>query len=302
MELTKDPDGAYSKLISLQETEKEAEVQNVATDPDRPESISYSSNQRFSHLQTISQVGNSGHHSFSVSHALSTTIVPLETSGGEVELPPLGTSQQPPPPKVPLRRLAYLNKPEIPVLFIGTMAAVVNGAILPLFGLMVAKMVNTLYEPADELHEDSKFWALIFVVLGVSSFLIFPTRSYFFSIAGEKLVKRVRLMCFEKIIRMEVSWFDETENSSGALAAKLSTNAATVRGLVGDALGLLVQNIATAIGGLVIAFQANWSLALIILGLLPLLGLNGYLQMKFIQGFSADAKVCSQLFPLNFGV
>ena len=100
-------------------------------------------------------------------------------------------------------------------------------------------------------------------------------------------------MCFEKIIHMEISWFDEAEHSSGALGARLLTDASSVRALVGDALGLIVQNIATAITGLVIAFSACWQLALVILALVPLLALNGYFQLKFLQGFSADAKVCS---------
>ena len=38
--------------------------------------------------------------------------------------------------EVPLRRLTYLNKPEIPVLLLGAIAAVVNGLILPLFGVL----------------------------------------------------------------------------------------------------------------------------------------------------------------------
>ena len=49
---------------------------------------------------------------------------------------------------------------------------------------------------------------------------------------------------------MEVSWFDEPENSSGAIGARLSADAASVRALVGDALGLLVQNFATVLAGL----------------------------------------------------
>lgn len=102
-------------------------------------------------------------------------------------------------------------------------------------------------------------------------------------------------MCFKKVVYMEVSWFDKAENSSGALGARLSLDAASVRGLVGDALALLVENITTAIARLVIAFTENWILALIILVLLPLVGVNGYLQIKFLKGFSADTKVCSKL-------
>ncbi|MCI81571.1 ABC transporter B family member, partial [Trifolium medium] len=49
---------------------------------------------------------------------------------------------------------------------------------------------------------------------------------------------------------MDVGWFDKTENSSGALGARLSTDAASIRMLVGDALGLLVQDISTVITAL----------------------------------------------------
>jgi ATP-binding cassette subfamily B (MDR/TAP) protein 1 len=100
-------------------------------------------------------------------------------------------------------------------------------------------------------------------------------------------------MCFEKMVHMEVGWFDEPEHSSGAIGARLSADAATVRGLVGDSLSQLVQNIASAVAGLVIAFVACWQLAFVILVLLPLIGLNGFIQMKFLKGFSSDAKVYS---------
>ncbi|KAK7264795.1 hypothetical protein RJT34_32406 [Clitoria ternatea] len=290
-ELIKDPNGAYSQLIRLQEINRSE--QNVI-DRDKPDSIAYSgrhSSQRSSFLRSISQeslgAGNSGRHSFSASFGVPTTVGFVEPASGEAQDPP---SKVPSPPEVPLYRLAYLNKPEIPVLLLGTITAVICGTILPVFGLLLSKMISIFYEPAHELRKDSKVWALVFVALGVVSLLVFPCRFYFFGVAGGKLIKRIREMCFEKVVHMEVSWFDETEHSSGAIGARLSTDAASVRALVGDALGLLVQNIATAIAGLVIAFESSWQLALVILALVPLLGANGYVQFKFLKGFSADAK------------
>ncbi|WVZ12254.1 hypothetical protein V8G54_016784 [Vigna mungo] len=96
-------------------------------------------------------------------------------------------------------------------------------------------------------------------------------------------------MCFEKVVHMEVSWFDEAEHSSGAIGARLSSDAAAVRALVGDALGLLVQNVATVVGCLVIAFEASWQLALIVLALAPLLGLNGYKLYEEASQVASDA-------------
>ncbi|KAJ9696842.1 hypothetical protein PVL29_008847 [Vitis rotundifolia] len=300
-ELLKDPEGAYSQLIRLQEVNKESE--NQATDAqDRPDgSIEFGrqSSQRMSFLRSISRgssgPGNSSRHSFSVSFGLPTGIGLPDNAVADAEA--AHSSEQ--HPEVPIRRLAYLNKPEIPVLLLGTVAAIVNGTILPIFGVLISSVINTFFEPPHELRKDSKFWAIIFLVLGVVSFLAFPARTYLFSVAGCKLIQRVRSMCFEKVVHMEVGWFDQPEHSSGAIGARLSADAATIRALVGDALAQVVQNAASAVAGLAIAFEASWQLALIVLALIPLIGLNGYVQIKFLKGFSADAKVCPELIQKN---
>ena len=257
----------------MQELSKESE-QNAVSDQDKPE---------------IPRVDSGGHSSKQVSTAIST----MEAAFAEPRAPPSAPSHK--KMEGSLRRLAYLNKPEIPVLLVGSIAAVANGLILPIFGLILSMVIKTFYEPPHELRKDSGFWALMLVVLGLATALLLPLRTYFFAVAGCKLIKRIRLMCFEKVVQMDISWFDKTENSSGAIGARLSADASSVRGLVGDTLALLVQNTATAIAGLVIGFQASWQLSLITLVLLPLIGLNGYVQIKFISGFSADTKVSSKL-------
>ncbi|CAL5362571.1 unnamed protein product [Camellia sinensis] len=214
-ELIQDPEGAFCQLLRLQELSKDSEQKN-ADDQDGPEIIVDSgrhSSQRVS-LRSLSQgssgIGNSSRHSFSILFGVPTAINFLEKTTAEPTTPASATLQAV-VPQVPLRRLAYLNKPEIPMLIIGSAAAVIHGLIMPIFGF-------------------------------------------------------------------------------GAISARLSGDATLVRNLVGDSLALIVQNAATAIVGLVIAFQANRLLALIILVMVPLIGLNGYIQAKFLSGFSADAK------------
>ncbi|KAK7337590.1 hypothetical protein VNO77_18172 [Canavalia gladiata] len=288
IELTRDPEGAYSQLIRLQEgTKKESEE---TTDDQKKKEICSESltklSQRRSLRRSGSSLGSSSRHSFSVSFGLPT--------GVNVPDPERESSQpkeQSLQVEVPLRRLASLNKQEIPVLLIGCVAAIANGAIFPIFGVLLSSVIKTFFEPFPEMKKDSQFWSLMFVTLGLVSLVAIPARGYFFSMAGSKLIQRIRLICFEKVINMEVGWFDETENSSGAIGARLSADAASVRALVGDALGLLVQNIATALAGVIIAFIASWQLAFIVLVLVPLIGMNGYIQMKFMKGFSADAKM-----------
>ncbi|KAB1200429.1 ABC transporter B family member 4 [Morella rubra] len=294
-ELLKDPEGAYSQLIRLQEEKKES---NHAADDQNKRDISMESfsqsslrqrSQRASILQSISRgsSGNSSRHSYSVQFGVPTGFDVTDPAVSEPDIASVAPKKS---PDVPIRRLAYLNKPEIPVLLIGTVAATISGVILPIFGLLVSRIIKTFYEEPHQRRKDSKFWSLMFIVLGITAFLSAPIRSYFFAVAGSKLIQRIRSMCFEKVVHMEVAWFDEPENSSGAIGARLSADAATVRALVGDALAQIVQGMASVVAGLVIAFSASWELALIILALVPLLGINGYVQRRSMRGFSADAK------------
>ncbi|ONI23043.1 hypothetical protein PRUPE_2G166500 [Prunus persica] len=257
-ELIMDPEGAYSQLIRLQEMSSVSE-QTAVNDHERLSSVDSRrhSSQRFSNLRSISRgssgSGNSNRHSFSITYGVPTAVDSLETASVGRDIPASASSRG--PPEVSLRRLAYLNKPEILVLLLGTIAAAVNGAILPIFSILLSSVIKTFYKPPPQLRKDSKFWALIFIVLGVVAFIAVPARQYFFAVAGCNLIKRVRSMCYEKVVYMEVSWFDDPEHSSGAIGARLSTDAASLRGMVGDALGL-----------------------------------TGYVQVKFLKGFSADAK------------
>lgn len=230
--------------------------------------------------------GNSSHHSFTVPFGLHDG-----PNVGELKRDDEAAILKKKSHYVPLLRVANLNKPEIPILLLGTLAAALNGVILPIFGILLSSMIKTFYEPRAKLRADTKFWAFIFVALAATALLVYPLRSYIFSIAGSRLIQRIRALSFEKLVYMEMSWFDEKEHTSGALGARLSADAVALRSLVGDALGLAVQNIATAVAGLAIAFEANWQLAIIILVLIPLLGVNSFVQMQSMRGFSADAKV-----------
>ncbi|KAE8703555.1 ABC transporter B family member 12 [Hibiscus syriacus] len=289
-ELLKDPEGAYSQLIRLQEinkgSEKVADVSDITPELFRQSSLKRSLKRSISRE---SSMGNSGHHSFSVSFGLPAGMNVNDSAMVDTK----DHSEQPlkQPPDVSILRLAYLNKPEIPVILFGIISAAANGVILPIFGILISRMINMFYKPPNVLKKDSRFWALIFMTLGLASFLSILARTYFFSVAGCKLIQRIRSICFEKVVHMEVGWFDEPDNSSGAIGARLSTDAATIRGLVGDALAQMVSNIASAIAGLVIAYVACWQLAFIVLGLIPLIGVSGYVEVKSMKGFSADAKM-----------
>nr|XP_027191250.1 ABC transporter B family member 9-like isoform X1 [Cicer arietinum] len=290
-ELIKDEDGAYSQLIRLQEGEKEAKV-NQNSEADKSSHIlnshmARSSDQRISFVKSISQ-RSSGIHSlsrrFSFPH-----LSGVQTEEPNIEEGELDNKKK--HKNVSIRRLVKLNKPEVPVLILGSIAAIVNGVVFPIFGLVFSSAITMFYKPPEQQRKEARLWSLLYVGLGLLTLVVLPIQNYFFGVAGGKLVERIRSLTFAKVVHQEISWFDDPANSSGAVGARLSTDASMVKSLVGDTLALIVQNISTITAGLVLAFTANWILAFIVLAVTPVVLIQGILQMKFLEGFSGDAKV-----------
>ncbi|KAL5577097.1 hypothetical protein UlMin_018796 [Ulmus minor] len=295
--LISNPEGAYSQLVRLQEGAKETE-DSTATDMerncksfDRDESIGRSESQRLSMRRSISRGSSSSRRSFAFSFGIPGPIGIQEAEEKGENSTTNATISPEERKKVSLKRLAYLNKPELPVLLLGSVAAVIQGVAFPIFSLILSSSIKMFFENHHKLRKDSRFWALMFVGIGCIDLVAAPVQNFLYGVAGGKLVQRIRSLTFEKVVHQEISWFDDPANSSGAVGARLSSDASTMRSLVGDALALTVQNLATIVSGLVIAFTANWILAFIILAVSPIMVFQGYLQTKFTSGFSGDAKV-----------
>ncbi|KAJ4796757.1 ABC transporter B family member 4 [Rhynchospora pubera] len=269
-ELIKDTAGAYSQLIHLQEA--------------RDESTSKSHN----HSMSIKHCFNHGSsRGRSKRHSLIHILSPDDEDATEEK----GDGKENVLNKAPVGRLVNLNRPEFPVLLLGSLAAAVHGVLFPMLGVVISSAIQAFYEPAHELRKDTGYWALICVILGITSVIAIPVQHFLFGVAGGKLVERIGSLSFQSVVRQEVSWFDDPGKSSGKIGARLSVDALNVRRLVGDTLALMVQCLATLVCGFVVAMVANWELALIITVVIPLMGLQGYAQVKFLKGFSADAKV-----------
>eukprot|EP00250_Pteridium_aquilinum_P018802 c24211_g1_i1 orf=757-4551(-) len=187
-------------------------------------------------------------------------------------------------------RLAAFNKPETPLLLLGSLAAIANGAFMPIVGLLYSNIIHTFYKPRDEMCSSVMLWIYFFITLGALSLVLIPLQNVCFSVAGEKLVRRIRLLTFDNILHQEIKWFEDSENASGLISSRLQWDAAQMRAIVGDAVSTIVQNMTTIVVGLFIAMSTCWQLALLFVGLLPFYSLDGFMQVKLGEVFDAKAK------------
>lgn len=217
-ELIRDPNGAYSQLVQMQQGSKQdekvkkedADVVEITTDSD---DLIRSSSRRSSAVRRSLSHGSS-RHSFSLNYPIPglINIHEYETGNDQAdEEPDKRTLEK--RKRVSIRRLASLNKPEWPYLLVGAIAAGIHGLIFPVFGLLLSTAIKIFFEPRPELQKDSRFWATMYVCLGLVSLIVAPIQNFFFGVAGGKLIQRIRSLTFKKVVYHEISWFDEPANS-----------------------------------------------------------------------------------------
>lgn len=73
------------------------------------------------------------------------------------------------------------------------------------------------------------------------------------------------------MLRNEIGWFDDVNNTSSMLASQLETDATLLRTVVVDRSTILLQNVGLIVTAFVIAFTLNWRLTLVVVATYPLI-------------------------------
>ncbi|XP_022359035.1 ATP-binding cassette sub-family B member 5 [Enhydra lutris kenyoni] len=194
-------------------------------------------------------------------------------------------------PEVSLFKIFKLIKSEWLSVVLGTLAAVLNGAVHPVFSIIFAKIV-TIFENDDKtsLKHDAEMYSMIFVILGVICFVSYFIQGLFYGRAGEILTMRLRHLAFKAMLYQDISWFDDKENSTGALTTVLAIDIAQIQGATGSRVGVLTQN-ATNMGlSIIISFIYGWEMTLLILSIAPVLALTGMIETTAMTGFAKKDK------------
>ncbi|CAF4233351.1 unnamed protein product, partial [Rotaria socialis] len=123
-----------------------------------------------------------------------------------------------------LYSLFLMSAPEWPIILFGCLACLGTGLSQMVLSILRAKAANAKCN--FSLQMSRVLYACGLMVL-FSLIICFTTllQSVLFSISGCALIKRLRMKAFSSMLRQEVGWFDRSGNNSGALCARLSTDA-----------------------------------------------------------------------------
>ncbi|CAI8594406.1 unnamed protein product [Vicia faba] len=193
--------------------------------------------------------------------------------------------------KVPsFRRLLAMNFPEWRQVCLGCLNAILFSAVQPVYAFATGSVASVYFlEDHDEIKKQIRIYAFCFLGLALSTMVFNVLQHYSFAYMGEYLTKRVRERMFSKILTFEVGWFDEDQNSTGAVCSRLAKEANVVRSLVGDRLSVMIQTISAVAVTFTMGLIITWRLSIVMIVVQPISIFCFYIRCVLLNKMSSKA-------------
>ena len=184
------------------------------------------------------------------------------------------------------RRLLALARPEAGLLVAGTVALVVGSALTLVFPRGIGVLMEAVTEPGGRARMDQAIVGLfgVFLVVSVAGF----GRAYLYTLAGERVVARLRRQLFASIIRQEVGFFDAQR--TGELVNRLAADTGVLQNSVTVNISMALRFTLQSLGCVAVLFWMNWQLSLVMLAVVPLVAVGAAVFARTVRALSRQTQ------------
>ncbi len=148
-------------------------------------------------------------------------------------------------PKVQLRRLLALARPELPRLTVATIALLISSGIELVYPQAIRFVVDSLQGGKAPFSLDTGAILLALLFMAQATFAML--RAWLFTAAGERIVAQLRLRLFEAIVRQDIEFFDHRR--TGELTNRLTVDTTVVQNTVTANVATGLRYVLGAMGG-----------------------------------------------------
>ncbi|HEX5011905.1 MAG TPA: ABC transporter transmembrane domain-containing protein [Planctomycetota bacterium] len=182
---------------------------------------------------------------------------------------------------IPYRRLAELARPERRLIGWGTLALLIGGGA----GLVYPKAFGWIVDDASK-GDATVIQRDVLVMLGVIAVqsLGIGLRMHLFTIAGERIVARLRRRLYAHVLSQEIAFFDGRR--TGELMSRLASDTTVMQTTVTINASMALRNIVLLTGSVIMMFLISVKLAGLMIGVVPLIAISAIFIAKRLQKLS----------------
>ena len=197
----------------------------------------------------------------------------------------MATSSRSAPP-VPLSRLLSLARPEVGLLSVATLALLVSSAMGLVYPMAVQWMVDAIGGAQSWIDFDTAALLLVGMFLVQSIFSM--VRAWLFTVAGERVVARLRTGLYRAILGQDIGFFDQSR--TGELTNRLASDTTVLQNTVTVNLSMGLRFAVGAIGGVAMLAYMSPQLTGLAMAVVPVVAIGATLYGRWIRNLSTDVQ------------
>jgi ATP-binding cassette subfamily B protein len=186
-----------------------------------------------------------------------------------------------------LRRVLLLAKPEQRSLILGTVCLIIGSAAGLVFPRAIGDIVDRATRGGDGYGQLDRTVVLLMVVFAVQAIAV-AVRAALFTIAGERVVARLRTDLFARLMEQEIAFFDERK--TGELTSRLASDTTILQNTVSVNISMALRFAASVVGGIALLFYTSARLSLVMLAVVPPVALGAVAYGRRVRKLSRDAQ------------
>ncbi|KAM0240144.1 hypothetical protein ACHAP5_008064 [Fusarium lateritium] len=166
---------------------------------------------------------------------------------------------------------------------------VLGGGTYPAQAVIFAQTLQIFQMKGDEAIHDGDFWALMFFVVALANFVVYFFLGWLANIIIQKVSRKYRAELFRNTMKQDVAFFDLQHNATGAICARLLSNASNLNDLLGINSGLILISLVTIVSVSILGVVYGWKLGLVcVFGALPPIATSGFLRIRLEVKLAED--------------
>ncbi|HZF48128.1 MAG TPA: ABC transporter transmembrane domain-containing protein [Polyangiaceae bacterium] len=187
-----------------------------------------------------------------------------------------------------LRRILKLARPEARRIGLGVFFLAVGSLMSLLYPQAIRVMIDRALAPGGEGLRLVDYAAAALMVIFLVQAVATSLRYALFTIAGERIVARLRADLFESLVDQEIAFFDERR--TGELVSRLASDTAVLQNAVSINISMGLRFLASVVGGVGFLIYTSPRLTVVMLSVVPPVALGAVAYGRRIRKLAREAQ------------
>ncbi|KAF2647760.1 ABC transporter-like protein [Lophiostoma macrostomum CBS 122681] len=160
------------------------------------------------------------------------------------------------------------------------------GAAFPIQAYLYAELISLFGYYGEYLEHETQFWCLMTVALALGAAICYFVLGWACNTVSFRIVSAYRHEYFQNLLRRPIEFFDDKDNSTGALSARVASDPAQLQQLLGVNAASMLTCVFNVAGCIAVSFYFSWKLSVVVVfSSTPIMIVAGFLRVYYERKF-----------------